>query len=565
MYLSQERPGGQIIRIARVNMSSDSSPPVYIVCPNALQHATNALQGLTNHTGQLQVVLHERDDTIAGLRKQVEDQRAEKEALLADNLRIFEQSVKKAGQFFDLEAETNALRDELAALKAKGRAASTQTSPAKGRESAVQTRSVSSQDFAAQTRPVKGKDCTVQTSTAVSTSGVQTDLVMIARKVPEAEQEELYPLIFRTPAVEASPVKLQVVEVPEAKQGELYPLILQTSKITDEERQQAALQAERDCRGLFVYDLELCQADIVSALAEARIVEALQKQEATMASRAANVGRKLAKQVRIQAAKEAAAAQKLQAEREAQDQAKAAQEQEEEQAKAAQEQERIKAAQAAEAVKNALAHVGAGMTVQQAARLKAQDKAKKESLTALEKMAKFGESMNTVFGKVDKHGFEFKSLDGGIPSLLRMYLVECIGANAFQLEQKGSMDKFRLIAKVLVDGNFYEHTSPFVTGANIVFWLDEHVFRDACKAFYGVVVSTRDKAVEATIKDAFEGVKDTMPFMVLQLAPVQRDSRYGLPHQRITSPEGWLADGSMLQMTLWYYIGKIAFLARRDA
>jgi hypothetical protein len=557
VYLSQERPGGQIIRIARVNMSSDSSPPVYIVCPNALQHATNALQGLTNHTGQLQVVLRERDDTIAGLRKQVEDQRVEKEALLADNLRIFEQSVKKAGQFFDLEAETNALRDELAALKAKGRAASTQTSPAKGRESAVQTRPVSSQDFAAQTRPVKGKDCTVQTSTAVSTSGVQTDLVMLARKVPEAEQEELYPLIFRTPAVEASPVKLQVVEVPEAKQGELYPPILQTSKITDEERQQAALQAERDRRGLFVYDLELCQADIVSALAEARIVEALQKQEATMASRAANVGRKLAKQVRIQAAKEAAAAQKLQAEREAQDQAKAAQEQQEE-------LERIKAAQAAEAAKNALAQVGAGMTVQQAARLKAQDKAKKESLTALEKMAQFGQSMNTVFGKVDKHGFEFKSLDGGIPSLLRMYLVECIGANAFQLEQKGSTDKFRLIAKVLVEGNFYEHTSPFVTGANIVFWLDEHVFRDACKAFYGVAVSTRNKAVEATIKDAFEGVKDTMPFMVLQLDPVQRDSRYGLPDQRITSPEGWHATGSMLQMTLWYYIGKIAFLARLD-
>jgi len=459
----------------------------------------------------------------ASLKIQVKRQQEEKDCLLADNLRMFEHSVEKSAECYKLEQENQDLRDELAALKAKqtplGQDASTQTSPVESKDFSVQASPVESKDFSAQASPVESKDFAVQASPVEQTHAV----AMKTRKLKVTR---------RMFAVQTNTVTTK-------------------AKTVDEVRQEAAALCERDRLVLLSHDILMCQAEITSILAEAKIVEALLKQEgSTKAAGGGNAARNLAKRERVRAAK---AAQKQQAELE--------------------EQEKIKAAQAAEATAKALAKKAAELAgrmaveeaITQLTGKKSGDKAQgKEVLTPLDKMAQFGKTLNTVFAKTDKHGFDFKSLDGGIPALLRLYIGECIGTGVFQLEQRGGKDKFRLIGNVVVDGNVYEHTSPFVKAANIVFWLDDHMFRDACKAFLGFTPNKRDKDVEATIANAFEGAKDTLPFLVLQLTPVQGDSRHGLPLQRITSREGWCVTGSMLQMTLWYYIGKISFLARLD-
>jgi hypothetical protein len=185
-----------------------------------------------------------------------------------------------------------------------------------------------------------------------------------------------------------------------------------------------------------------------------------------------------------------------------------------------------------------------------------------------DRLEKFTKIVQEVFDKTDNHDFTIECPDHNVYMALGVYTHQCLGVKAYALEKKyGDRSKYRLVAKNTVGGVECYHTSPWVNPANIVFWLNEPTFVDACKDFYGFESAPNDTpAVPEFIDYMFKTIKHNNAFRALKLRPVKdKKDNLDLPLQQITVATGETVIGPMLMMILWYLMGKITHLARVKA
>ena len=185
-----------------------------------------------------------------------------------------------------------------------------------------------------------------------------------------------------------------------------------------------------------------------------------------------------------------------------------------------------------------------------------------------DRLEKFTKIVQEVFDKTDNHDFTIECPDHNVYMALGVYTHQCLGVKAYALERKyGDRSKYRLVAKNTVGGVECYHTSPWVNPANIVFWLNEPTFVDACKDFYGFESAPNDTpAVPEFIDYMFKTIKHNNAFRALKIRPVKdKKDNFDLPLQQITVATGETVIGPMLMMILWYLMGKINHLARVEA
>jgi hypothetical protein len=181
---------------------------------------------------------------------------------------------------------------------------------------------------------------------------------------------------------------------------------------------------------------------------------------------------------------------------------------------------------------------------------------------------KFLKIVQEVFDKTDNHGFTIAYPDHRVYMALKLYTHQCLGIKAYGVERKyGDRRKYRLVAKNTVGGFEYSHASPWVNPANIVFWLNEPTFVDACKDLFGFEQAPNDTpAVPEFIDFMFKTIKRLETFRALKLRPVKdKKDNFDLPLQQITVATGETVIGPMLMMVLWFLMGKISYLARVEA
>jgi hypothetical protein len=476
----------------------------------------------------------------ASLKIQVLHQRKEKESLLANNLQMFEDSVEKSAKFFKLEQENQALRDELAALKAKqaplGQDASTQTDAVKPVTPAVQTQT---------NPPVKTRAFAVQTHTV--------KVEMVSRKV------QTRPVESRDFAVQASPVK-------QTSQGEL------SREILFGVRQEAAALCERDRLNLLSHDILMCHAEISSILAEAKIemkiVEALQKQEeSTKAAGGDNAARNLAKRERVWTAKAAKAAEVAELE----EQEKAAKAEAERKAH----QEAVRARQEQE--RRQKADRKAKM---QALRTRAEEQARLEASTACMAKSSRPETVTSVlnkaqidqvenFARVTKETFlikavqiyDFPNMSEGLPALLALYVLECFGSTSWQLKQVD--DKFLLVVDRVsaVKQTKVYYQSPLASAIDIVAWVERADFVKGSEFLFKHTPVPVDERVAATIINAFELIRGDWAFEILKLRKADLKDDYGLAMQQITLRDKSVMTMTVLKLIIWFRQGRIRAMA----
>ena len=534
-------------------MSSDAPP----LCPYSPQHVSDALQYVYS-----QFDLQRAEN--ASLKIQVKRQQEEKDCLLADNLRMFEHSVEKSAACFKLEQENQDLRDELAALKAKqaplGQDASTQTSPVESKDFSVQASPVESKDFSVQASPVESKDFSVQASPVES-----KDFTVQASPVESKDFAAQASPVEQTHAVAMKTRKLKVTRRMFAVQANT---VTTKAKTVDEVRQEAAALCERDRMVLLSHDILICQAEITSILAEAKIVEALLKQEV------AKTARTPAKQETVKVAKNkekaarAAEAAKLE-EQEKASKAEAERKAHQEAVRARQEQERRQKAERKAKMQTLRARAEEQARLE-AARLEASAVAKSGRpavVTSVLNPAQIGQVEN--FAQITKETFltrasciyEFSDKGEGLPCLLALYVLECFGSTSWQLKQ--AEDNFLLVVDREIGVNkvpvYYQ--SPLVSAEDIVFWVERDDFVKGSVFLFKHTPVPADERVAATIINAFELIRKDGVFEILKLRKADLKDSYGLAMQQITLVDKSVMTMTVLKMIIWFRQGRIQALA----
>jgi hypothetical protein len=180
---------------------------------------------------------------------------------------------------------------------------------------------------------------------------------------------------------------------------------------------------------------------------------------------------------------------------------------------------------------------------------------------------KFLKIVQEVFDKTDNHDFTIACPNHEVYMALEVYTHQCLGMKAYGLERKYDRSKYRLVTRNTVVGVECHHTSPWVNPANIVFWLNEPTFVDACKDFFGFEPLSNDTPeVPQFIDYMFKPMKQKETFRALKLRPVKnKKDIFDLPLQQITVATGETVIGPMVMMILWFLMGKISYLARVEA
>jgi hypothetical protein len=126
---------------------------------------------------------------------------------------------------------------------------------------------------------------------------------------------------------------------------------------------------------------------------------------------------------------------------------------------------------------------------------------------------------------------------------------------------------FRLTCRVSTAKEF---SSPLVDLEDLVAWLDQPAFTEACTDMFGYAVDdplVTDHAAE--IYDVWLSIRDDAAFGTLRLREIGMVDCFELPAFEITALEEDGAEHplqcSMVQLVLWYAMGKIHALAQTHA
>lgn len=175
----------------------------------------------------------------------------------------------------------------------------------------------------------------------------------------------------------------------------------------------------------------------------------------------------------------------------------------------------------------------------------------------------FGKFQNVVFETFamrSEHKVE-EEIFGDTFALLRLFVLECFGADSWNLHQVG--DKFKLVAvrKLSGAGRFAEFSSPLGSMADIVFWTEREEFVKLSHWMFKPTPLPTDELVASTVANAFLEIKDFWGFKVLGLRGVGGKDAFGLSMLQITTKNLGVLTVSRIKLVTWFRLGRIDSMA----
>ena len=152
-------------------------------------------------------------------------------------------------------------------------------------------------------------------------------------------------------------------------------------------------------------------------------------------------------------------------------------------------------------------------------------------------------------------------IEEDVPAILGLYVLECFGESSWKLEQADK--KFRLVLRreYPKTGKVITKASPFVSGKDIVFWIERPEFVTATKAVFEFRPFLADELMANTIANAFERIRKSSAFQTLRLRVSARKDAFGLSMRQITLKDGSAMSFSLVKLIIWFYMGKIEAMA----
>jgi hypothetical protein len=154
--------------------------------------------------------------------------------------------------------------------------------------------------------------------------------------------------------------------------------------------------------------------------------------------------------------------------------------------------------------------------------------------------------------------------------LVRFYMEERIGTNGFRMQVSPLHNGQYRLTCFLDTEKRAPFSSPFVELEDITSWLDRQDFADACLDMFGYDVEGPCITKNARdIYNAFQSVSDEEVFATLRLRELWRTDCFDLETFEITAVDtkGAMRDikCSMIQLVVWYALGKVHALASTHA
>jgi hypothetical protein len=176
--------------------------------------------------------------------------------------------------------------------------------------------------------------------------------------------------------------------------------------------------------------------------------------------------------------------------------------------------------------------------------------------------AQFFKTAKKIFSLRSNEESDFYFMGEGLPAFLALYVVEWFGSESWRLQNKG--EEFRLVMnrKYADDKPVVSYESPYVSGKNIVFWIEHPDFVKDSLALFPYTPVSKDERVSYSIMKAFEEIRVSKSFTTLQLRKADVYDDYGLAKQQITV-RGKQVILTVLKLVIWYRLGRITCMATR--
>lgn len=148
-----------------------------------------------------------------------------------------------------------------------------------------------------------------------------------------------------------------------------------------------------------------------------------------------------------------------------------------------------------------------------------------------------------------------------VSAILSLYVLECFGQSSWKLEEAD--EKFRLVLRREFPdtGKVISKASPYVSGKDIVFWVERPEFVTTMHAVFEFKPLLVDEHTTDTINNAFERIRANHALKTLRLRVSARKDAFGLSMRQITLKDKSTMTFSLVKLIIWFYMGKIEAMA----